>query len=266
MRKHMFKRSLAGFAAITTMCAAMPVFHLSAAQTLAGDLNLDGAVSVNDVVLMQKYLFGKASLSGNAFDNANVCKDNAVNAFDMAVLKKLVLSDPVSNEVSIYLSDSGVTVEGDENKVVQISGTTAKITASGLYHVYGEITEGQILVETAAADTADVELELNDVTMTNSAKSCIYTSAASGSEKTRITLNGTSTLTDNAAAASSATTMDIQIPSSSNTSGNSITAAIWKTSVLKNDMSAEIRPLLSAVKNDEPKMANPAKRKLNEKM
>ena len=201
MRKHMFKRSLAGFAAITTMCAAMPVFHLSAAQTLAGDLNLDGAVSVNDVVLMQKYLFGKASLSGNAFDNANVCKDNAVNAFDMAVLKKLVLSDPVSNEVSIYLSDSGVTVEGDENKVVQISGKTAKITASGLYHVYGEITEGQILVETAAADAADVELELNDVTMTNSAKSCIYTSAASGSEKTKITLNGTSTLTDNAAAA-----------------------------------------------------------------
>ena len=72
--------------------------------------------------------------------------------------------------------------------------------------------------------------------------------------------------TDKEAAASSATTMDIQIPSSSNTSGNSITAAIWKTSVLKNDMSAEIRPLLSAVKNDEPKMANPAKRKLNEKM
>ena len=99
----MFKRSLAGFAAITTMCAAMPVFHLSAAQT---------------------------SLSGNAFDNANVCKDNAVNAFDMAVLKKLVLSDPVSNEVSIYLSDSGVTVEGDENKVVQISGKTAKITVT----------------------------------------------------------------------------------------------------------------------------------------
>ena len=72
--------------------------------------------------------------------------------------------------------------------------------------------------------------------------------------------------TDNAAAASSATTMDIQIPSSSNTSGNKITAAIWKTNVLKNDMTAEIRPLLSAVKNDEPKMAKPAKRKLNEKM
>ncbi len=201
MRKQIFKRSLAGFAAITTMCAAMPAFHLSAAQTLAGDLTLDGAVSVNDVVLMQKYLFGKSSLSGSAFDNADLCTDKTVNAFDMAMLKKLVISDPVSNEVSIYLSDSGVTVEGDENKVVQISGKTAKITASGLYHVYGEITEGQILVETAAADTADVELELNDVTMTNSTKSCIYTSAASGSEKTKITLNGTSTLTDNAAAA-----------------------------------------------------------------
>ncbi len=201
MRKQIFKRSFAGLVAIGTMCAAMPAFNITAAQTLAGDVDLDGAVSVVDVVMMQKYLFGKASLSQNAYDNANVAADNAVNAFDLAVLKKMVVSDPISNEVSIYLSDSGIRVEGDDNNVVAISGKTAKITASGLYHVYGDITEGQIYVETATTDVSDVELELNDVTMTNSTMSCIYTSAASGSEKTKITVNGTNTLTDNAAAA-----------------------------------------------------------------
>ncbi len=201
MRKQIFKRSFAGLVAIGTMCAAMPAFNITAAQTLAGDVDLDGAVSVVDVVMMQKYLFGKASLSQNAYDNANVAADNSVNAFDLAVLKKMVVSDPISNEVSIYLSDSGIRVEGDDNNVVAISGKTAKITASGLYHVYGDITEGQIYVETATTDVSDVELELNDVTMTNSTMSCIYTSAASGSEKTKITVNGTNTLTDNAAAA-----------------------------------------------------------------
>jgi hypothetical protein len=202
MRKHSFKRGLAGFAAITTMCATLPVLHLSAAKTLTGDLDLDSTVSVNDVVLMQKYLFGKADLSGSAFENADLCADKIINGFDMAFLKRLVLSSvPVTAEVTIHLNDSGITVEGDTNKAVQISGKTAKITASGLYHIDGEITDGQILIETAAEDTADVELELNDVTMTNTTKPCIYTSAASGSDKTKLTLLGTSTLTDNAAAA-----------------------------------------------------------------
>ena len=71
-------------------------------------------------------------------------------------------------------------------------------------------------------------------------------------------------ISDNAAAANSATTTEAQIPSSPHTSGNNITAAIWKTSVLKNEMTAETSPLLSAVKNDEPNIASPENRKLNE--
>lgn len=201
MKKQTFRQGIAWLLAVSTMCAAMPAFTPAAVQTLAGDVNLDGAVSVVDIVTMQSYLLGGTKLTQNAFDNADTTADHAVNAFDLAVLKKMVISDPVSNEVSIYLSDSGITVEGDKNGVVQLSGKTARITASGLYHVYGAITDGQIYVETAAEDVADVELELNDVTMTNSTMPCIYTSAASGSEKTKLTVNGTNTLTDTAAAA-----------------------------------------------------------------
>ncbi len=201
MKKQGFRRGVAGFLAISTMCAAIPAVSITAAQTLAGDVNLDGTVSTVDVVALQKYLLGKAPLSKDAFDNANVAADKSVTAFDLAVLKKMVLADPVSNEVTIRLSDNGIKVEGDDNKVVQITDKSVKITASGMYHVYGSITDGQLFIETAAEDTSDVELELNDVTMTGSKQSCIYSSAASGSEKTKITLVGENTLTDTAAAA-----------------------------------------------------------------
>ncbi len=201
MKKHGFKRGFAGLAAIGVMCAAMPAFPFSAAETLAGDINLDGTVSVVDAAALQQYIHGKHSLSQSAYNNADIIADKAVNGFDLAMLKRILLSNPVSSTVSIYLSDSGITVKGDDNKTFQITDKTAKITASGVYQIYGEITEGQIYVETAAEDLEDVELVLNDVTMTNSTKSCIYTSVNSGSDKTKITLNGTNTLTDNAAAA-----------------------------------------------------------------
>ncbi len=71
-------------------------------------------------------------------------------------------------------------------------------------------------------------------------------------------------IADSTAARSSATIMEIQIPSTSNTSGRSITAAIWNTSVLKNDISAETSPLLSAVKKDEPNIAIPENRNEND--
>ena len=71
---------------------------------------------------------------------------------------------------------------------------------------------------------------------------------------------------DSNAAINSATTTESQIPSRPISLGNKITAAIWKTMVRKKDIIAETRPLFSAVKKDDPKIANPAKRKENEKM
>ncbi len=194
-------RGLASLLAVGTMCASMPVLNFSAVQTMVGDVDLDSAVDAADVLALQEYLLGNRSLSQDAFDNADLTGDGIVNTFDLAALKKMVGSDPVSNIVYIHLSDSGITVEGDDNKVVSISGKIAKITASGQYYVDGSITDGQLYIETAAADTSDVELILTDVTMTGSSMPCIYSAAASGSEKTKITLNGTNTLTDTSAAA-----------------------------------------------------------------
>ena len=65
----------------------------------------------------------------------------------------------------------------------------------------------------------------------------------------------------NAAAISSATMTEYQMPSIPKTKGNSNTAAIWNTRVRKKAISAEVRPSFKAVKNPEPKIAIPMNRK-----
>ena len=50
----------------------------------------------------------------------------------------------------------------------------------------------------------------------------------------------------------SATMIAPQIPSNPRISGSSMTAANWNTSVRRNEISAEIKPLFNAVKKDEP--------------
>lgn len=72
-------------------------------------------------------------------------------------------------------------------------------------------------------------------------------------------------ITVSAQASISATATEAHIPSTLKISGKSRTAAIWNTSVRKNDMSAEISPLFSAVNIDEPNMDIPANRKETEK-
>ena len=62
-------------------------------------------------------------------------------------------------------------------------------------------------------------------------------------------------------AQTSATTTAHHIPFTPNIIGIIITAADWKTSVLKNDIAAETPPLLSAVKKPDAKMLKPHKRK-----
>lgn len=64
----------------------------------------------------------------------------------------------------------------------------------------------------------------------------------------------------------SAPTMDSQIPSISQKIGNKITAAIWKTRVRINDITADVKPSFNAVKKEEPNTEKPDSRKENEKI
>jgi len=66
---------------------------------LSGDINLDTAVSLPDIILMQKYLLGKEKISSQAFQNADMNQDNKVNIYDLLLLKRQLF------EKVIYIDD-----------------------------------------------------------------------------------------------------------------------------------------------------------------
>ena len=65
-------------------------------EVLFGDVNLDNTVNLQDIVLLQKYLLGKASLTSTAFYNqADLNQDGKVNIYDLILLKKQLLKDVI---------------------------------------------------------------------------------------------------------------------------------------------------------------------------
>ena len=62
-------------------------------QHLSGDVNLDNEVTVVDVVLLQKYLLGEATLTKEAYDCADVNTDEAVNGMDLSRLRQRCLEN-----------------------------------------------------------------------------------------------------------------------------------------------------------------------------
>ncbi len=61
-------------------------------EPLAGDANADGTVNVADAVLLQKYLLGKTDLTTAQAENAELCADSRLDGFDLAWLKRMLLT------------------------------------------------------------------------------------------------------------------------------------------------------------------------------
>ncbi len=196
------KKSFARKAAAGVMSAALlsTMFTAPMASAAAqGDVNNDGALGIADIVSLQKHLINVQRLDRNTLSIADMNGDGRVNIFDLSILKGMI-SNPIADIIKIHLSDSGITVENDTKGVVNISGKIATITASGNYIVDGTINEGQILVNIPdiTVDAEAVEMTLSNVTMTNSTMPCIYSQST---DKLKLNIEGTNTLTDNAAAA-----------------------------------------------------------------
>ncbi len=62
----------------------------SSKEDIKGDVNQDGVCSVTDIIQLQRYLIGKASLPN--WKNADLVKDEVINIYDLIALKKLLLS------------------------------------------------------------------------------------------------------------------------------------------------------------------------------
>lgn len=57
-----------------------------------GDVNLDGTVSVLDIIALTRYLHGTDKLSAGALEQGDLNSDNVTDVFDLALLKRLLMS------------------------------------------------------------------------------------------------------------------------------------------------------------------------------
>ncbi len=63
--------------------------HRKAASELMGDCNNDGKFTVTDLVMLRKFLLGTGELT--APQNADMCTDGTLDAFDLAIMKRELL-------------------------------------------------------------------------------------------------------------------------------------------------------------------------------
>lgn len=214
--KTSIRKIFAGISSACVLASALPIsplFQTSAASSVftAGDADESGDVTIDDVVKILCHVADSANntISEQGHDNADVYqRGDGLSVNDaVSVQKYLALiidslpesyTEPISEPSYIHLKTSYITTEGDN---LVVNDKTVTITASGTYYVDGDMTDGQIIVDTPAEDINDVEIILTDVSMTSSTAPCIYSTAASGADKTKITVNGVNTLTDTSAAA-----------------------------------------------------------------
>lgn len=67
-------------------------WYLETINTRPGDINLDGNINNTDVTLLNKYLSGSVSLSGNMQKYmADVNRDGEINSLDAVLLQQILL-------------------------------------------------------------------------------------------------------------------------------------------------------------------------------
>lgn len=66
-------------------------------SNLKGDVNIDGEVTVADVIMLQKYLLKAQTFTLGNYVNADTCVEGDVNVFDLAMLKRIVVNQNKEN-------------------------------------------------------------------------------------------------------------------------------------------------------------------------
>lgn len=60
---------------------------------LKGDINGDGSIDNNDIVLLRDYLTGKSDISVEYYGEIDILNDNKIDIFDMIALKRIILNE-----------------------------------------------------------------------------------------------------------------------------------------------------------------------------
>ena len=66
-------------------------FILEPVKEIEGDVNADGALSVTDAVLLQKWLLAVPDAKLTDWKAADLCEDNIINVLDLHLMKRMLL-------------------------------------------------------------------------------------------------------------------------------------------------------------------------------
>ena len=176
-----------------------PAELLHASAAVSGDVNGDGQTNLTDVRQLVSFLARKTTRLEN-WQNVDFDGNSVIDASDLSNLKKAIMYVPVvvpevdPDPAYIHLKGSSITYEGPN---ISVSGSTATISASGIYYIDGSLNNGQILVNIAdeTVDSGTVKLFLNGVTMSNSSAPCIMIENAKNTS-VNLVENTTNSLSD----------------------------------------------------------------------
>ena len=70
-----------------------PVFEIASPETLRGDVNADGSITVADLVLMQKYLLGDKSAELADWEAGDLCADGRIDVFDIVLMRQELIAE-----------------------------------------------------------------------------------------------------------------------------------------------------------------------------
>ncbi len=133
--------------------SAMASFQVSA-ETYAGDVNLDGDITVTDALCLSKHLLGMQALSFDAYAAADLTADGAVDVFDLGALKKLLIMGPAQEETIISVSTIEELFEAARNAqpgdVIEVAPGTYDYTTYW----------GAQKIDTSAAGTEDAPITM----------------------------------------------------------------------------------------------------------
>ncbi len=59
---------------------------------VSGDLDGDWVITVSDVITLNRYLLGAGTLPKEAYASADLLADGVIDTYDLALLKRAVLS------------------------------------------------------------------------------------------------------------------------------------------------------------------------------
>ena len=199
MKKHNSKKLIAVLSSAAILASAIP-FSAGAAETVYGDVNLDGKITVSDAVAVLQYLANKQKypLTEEQLNNADVYnRGDSITGSDAIAIQKAdagIVTLPESwmeghgpeetpgetYSVKIKLDGTKITVEGDTKKYTTVEGSKLTITHSGEYHISGTLDDGQINVAIAdeAADPETVKLFLEGASITGKSAPAILVSNA----------------------------------------------------------------------------------------